>query len=99
MLTRHVSRQLAGYCDGQLTAGEARRIDEHLAVCERCRQERDDIRFAAGLVRQLTTVAAPVPLWDAIDAQLNATIDPKSFTFTPPKGVQVIDQTNGRGGR
>ena len=71
MLTRHVSRQLAGYCDGQVTAGEARRIDEHLAVCERCRQERDDIRFAAGLVRQLATVAAPVPIWDAIDAQLN----------------------------
>ena len=73
MLTRHVSRQLARYCDGQVPAGEAKRIDAHLAVCERCRQERDDIRFAAALVRQLAVVAAPAPIWDAIDAQLDAT--------------------------
>ena len=72
MLTRHVSRQLARYCDGQVAAGEARRIDAHLAVCARCRQEHDDIRFAAGIVRQLAGVAAPAPIWDAIDAQLGA---------------------------
>jgi predicted anti-sigma-YlaC factor YlaD len=68
----HVSRQLARYCDGQVTPDEARRIDAHLTSCERCRRERDDIRFAAGLVRQLAVVAAPVSVWHAIDTQLDA---------------------------
>lgn len=71
MLTLHVSRQLARYCDGQVTVDEARRIDAHLARCERCRRERDDIRFAAGLVRQLTAVNAPASIWPAIDARLD----------------------------
>jgi len=67
----HVSRQLARYCDGQATPDEARRIEAHLASCERCRRERDDIRFAAGLVRQLAVVTAPVSVWHAIDTQLD----------------------------
>jgi hypothetical protein len=71
LLRRHVSRQLARYCDGQVTAGEARRIEAHLARCERCRRERDDIQFAAGLMRQLAVVPAPVSVWNAIDAQLD----------------------------
>ena len=72
MLTMHVSRQLARYCDGQAAPDEARRIEAHLTSCERCRRERDDIRFAAGLVRQLAVVTAPVSVWHAIDAQLEA---------------------------
>jgi predicted anti-sigma-YlaC factor YlaD len=72
LLTRHVSRQLARYCDGQVTADEARRIDAHLASCARCRRARDDIRFAAGLVRQLAVVAAPAFVWPGIAAQLDA---------------------------
>lgn len=71
MLTRHVSRQLARYCDGQVSADEGRRIDAHLASCARCRRERDDIRFAAGLVRQLAVVEAPAFVWPGIAAQLD----------------------------
>jgi hypothetical protein len=67
----HVSRQLARYCDGQATPDEARRIEAHLTSCERCRRERDDIRFAAELVRRLAVVTAPVSVWHAIDTQLD----------------------------
>jgi hypothetical protein len=74
VLTRHVSRQLARYCDQQVTAAEAARIEAHLAACERCRRERDEIRFAAGLVRQLAVVAAPSSVWHAIDAGLDARV-------------------------
>jgi hypothetical protein len=68
----HVSRRLARYCDGQATPDEARRIEAHLTSCERCRREHDDIRFAAGLVRQLAVVTAPISVWHAIDTQLDA---------------------------
>jgi predicted anti-sigma-YlaC factor YlaD len=70
----HVSRQLARYCDGQVTTDEARRIEAHLTSCERCRRERDDIRFAAGLVRQLAVVTAPGSIWQSIDAKLDAAV-------------------------
>ena len=67
----HVSRHLARYCDGQATPDEARRIEAHLTSCERCRRERDDILFAAGLVRQLAVVTAPVSIWHGIDTHLD----------------------------
>ena len=54
---------------------------------------------ANGLIRQFE-VTEPSGLVRRIrltDAQLNATVDAKSFTFTPPKGVQVIDQTRASG--
>ena len=59
------------------------------------------IEDATGLIRQfeITEPSGLVRRIRLIDAQVNATVDPKSFTFTPPKGVQVIDQTNGRGGQ
>ena len=68
----HVSRELARYCDGQATPDEARRIEAHLTSCDRCRRERDDMLFAAGLVRQLAVVTAPVSVWHGIDSQLDA---------------------------
>jgi hypothetical protein len=63
MLTRHVSRTLARYCDGQLSAAEARAVEAHLASCARCRAERDEIQFAAGLLRQLKVVSPPDAVW------------------------------------
>ncbi|MCA9256871.1 MAG: outer membrane lipoprotein carrier protein LolA [Phycisphaerales bacterium] len=32
------------------------------------------------------------------DVKLNESIDPKTFTFTPPPGVEVQDMTNAKGG-
>jgi len=83
----HVSGQLARYCDGQAAPEEVRRIEAHLTSCERCRRERDDIRFAAGLVRQLAVVTAPVSVWHAIDAQIDAprrgSEQPRGWTLAP----------------
>ena len=72
MWRRHVSRQLAQYCDGQLGPAETRAVDVHLATCARCRAERDDIQFAARLIRQLEVVTAPAPLWNELGQQLDA---------------------------
>ncbi|HEV8184009.1 MAG TPA: zf-HC2 domain-containing protein, partial [Candidatus Angelobacter sp.] len=33
---RHVTRQLSGYIDGQLTPEVRAKIDEHLRLCGRC---------------------------------------------------------------
>jgi anti-sigma factor RsiW len=68
VLTWHASRSLARYADGDLPAGEARRVDDHLASCARCRTELEEIRFASGLLRQLTIVPAPASVWSSIEA-------------------------------
>jgi anti-sigma factor RsiW len=70
VFTRHVSRQLAQYCDGQLTAAEARAVERHLVSCARCCAERDEIQFTAGVLRQLTSVTAPASVWNGIAARL-----------------------------
>jgi hypothetical protein len=68
--SKHVSQQLARYCDGQVPPAKAAAIESHLARCARCRADHDDIVFAGRLVRQLATAAAPPDLWAQIEAQL-----------------------------
>jgi hypothetical protein len=69
---RHPSRDLFGYCDGALPEPEARAIEQHLASCERCRRERDEILFAASLLHHVNVVRAPDTVWPAIAAELDA---------------------------
>ena len=71
MLSRHVEKLLTRYCDGELSAADAQRVDAHVATCDRCRHTLEDIRFSATLVRQLSTVAAPPTVWTGIDAALS----------------------------
>lgn len=56
---------------------------------------------ANGLIRQfeITEGSGLVRRIRMIDARVNATLEPAAFTFTPPKGVKVIDQTGRSGTR
>jgi outer membrane lipoprotein carrier protein len=56
----------------------------------------DDV---TGLIRQFEIVepSGLVRRIQVTDATLNGPLAGDAFTFTPPKGVQVIDQTGGRG--
>ena len=53
----------------------------------------------SGLIRQfeITEPSGLLRRIRLIDARVNAAVNAASFSFTPPKGVQVIDQTGGRG--
>jgi hypothetical protein len=73
MLTRHPSRLLAQYCDGQLLPDQKRNVEAHLITCERCRRERDDILFAASLLRQMTVASPPASVWHDLDRRLRET--------------------------
>jgi len=56
---------------------------------------------ANGLIRQfeITEPSGLVRRIRMVDARVNAKVDSGAFSFTPPKGVKVIDQTTGRSGR
>ena len=67
MTLRHPSRWIPAYCDGQLPPKKARAMAEHLARCERCRREYDEVRFAAELLREMPIVPAPDNVWAGIE--------------------------------
>ena len=68
---RHVSRLLPLVESGDLPEAARGRVDRHLAGCARCREELADIRSAAGVMRQVTRVAAPDAIWDGLNDALD----------------------------
>jgi predicted anti-sigma-YlaC factor YlaD len=70
MFTRHVSRDLARYADGDLAPTESRVIEAHLAGCDGCRAALAEYRFAAGLVRQLSVAPVPAWIWTSLEHSL-----------------------------
>ncbi len=71
MLRRHVSRQLAAHIDGKLAAIHLPRVELHLARCERCRTEREMVRFGMLSLDHLSTAQAPDAIWVSIDRALS----------------------------
>ncbi len=70
MFSRHVSSLLPPYVDGELGSEEMRRIEMHLARCERCRQESGLIQSGMALREHLQSVHAPNSIWMAIEAAI-----------------------------
>ena len=91
MFNKHVIKKLSAYCHSELPPEDARRVGEHMLVCERCRKEFDDIKLGVQLAEQLPIVEAPAELWSEIDALLeksrNVALQPKParawFGLTP----------------
>ncbi|MDE3078158.1 MAG: zf-HC2 domain-containing protein, partial [Chloroflexota bacterium] len=55
----HVTELLSPYLDGQVTAGERRQVERHLAACASCREELGSLRQVVALVRQLPQQPLP----------------------------------------
>jgi len=72
MFARHVSGLLAPYCRGEATPAQRRRVEAHLARCERCRGELEGFRLAEACLSRLPLVQAPEQLWGRIEAGLAA---------------------------
>jgi hypothetical protein len=68
MLDRHVSDQLAAYLDGEVSVSGRARVESHVAHCERCRHELEQIRVSTTALQLLPVVSAPPGLWEAIDS-------------------------------
>lgn len=70
IFTRHISGQLAAHLDGELAPREARQAEIHLGQCARCREEREQVRFAMAVLEELPLVEAPEAMWAPIAAAL-----------------------------
>jgi FecR protein/Putative zinc-finger len=66
MLTRHISRRLAAYIDGQLAHRPARQAELHIGQCARCRAEYEQVKVGMATLESLHLVEAPEAIWLSI---------------------------------
>ena len=69
---RDRARMLGSYLDGELEASKLIEIDEHVAVCETCREEVQLLRAMRGSLRRVVRTASPGGLRDRIGAAMLA---------------------------
>src|ERR1041384_6745102 len=68
MFRQHVGKNLTAYCHDELAPVEARRVAEHLLVCQRCRSEYEAIKLGGALMRELPAAHAPETIWPQLEA-------------------------------
>ena len=56
---RHRRDDLSAYIDGQLDTRRREAVESHLAGCASCRQELEELRVVAGLLRRVSQAEAP----------------------------------------
>ncbi len=64
------TERLSDFDLGLLSAKDARELERHLAVCERCRAELEALRRTAQAASELELVRAPQDLWARIEKRL-----------------------------
>src|ERR1700727_826160 len=70
MFTRHVSRQIAAYIDGELNLEKAERVERHAAQCADCRGERELVEVGMEALDRLASIDPPEAVWRSIEAAL-----------------------------
>ena len=72
MFSRHVTRDISAYCQGELPAEESRQFAEHIISCAKCRREFEEIKLGIRLAEQLPLVGAPDSLWAGVKAAVGS---------------------------
>jgi len=72
MFSRHVTKDISAYCQGELPAESSRQFAEHIISCAKCRREFEEIKLGTRFAEQLPQVSAPETLWNEIEASLGA---------------------------
>jgi len=96
-----VIQRLGTYLDGELPAQDAEAVRVHLAECERCRTQLDELQAVVQPLQASRSVEAPPELWDAIEARLDAE-EPTAIqlpTTRTERGEPSPDMATSTGGR
>ena len=70
MFSNHVTRNVSAYCNGELSAEESRRFNEHVMACAKCRAQLEDIKLGVKFAEQLPSFSAPENLWSNVETKL-----------------------------
>ena len=78
MKERHVLSLLFPYMDDELSDGERRSVEEHLARCARCRAEMEYTRRVRALLRRSTHETMRPYFWSRLTARLEREAAPRA---------------------
>ena len=70
MFSKHVTKDISAYCQGELSSEESKHFAEHIISCVKCRTEFEEIKFGIKLAEQLPQLSAPDSLWHEVDSLL-----------------------------
>jgi hypothetical protein len=77
MFTRHISRNLAAYLDGQLAPPEVRQTERHLRQCPQCKADYEEITRGMEIIQNLPSAEAPEAIWKSIEAAFQKNPSPQ----------------------
>src|SRR5690349_8274119 len=72
MFSRHVTKDISAYCQGELSVEASRQFAEHIIACAKCRREFEEIKSGIRLAEELPLVAAPETLWTRVEASVGS---------------------------
>ena len=67
MWHRHVGKDLVAFCEGELEGQLAKRIEEHLRACRRCRKEYERVARGVFLAKHLSRPASSTLSWSDVE--------------------------------
>src|SRR5688572_1527560 len=70
MFSKHVTKDISAYCQGELSSEESKRFAEHIISCVRCRTKFEEIKLGIKLAEQLPQLTAPDSLWHEVESAL-----------------------------
>src|SRR5215213_5133441 len=70
MFSKHVTKDISAYCQGELSSEESKLFAEHIISCVKCRTEFEEIKLGIKLAEQLPRLSAPDSLWHEVDSLL-----------------------------
>ena len=76
MFSKHVTKDISAYCQGELSNEESKHFAEHIISCVKCRTEYEEIKFGIKLAEQLPQLSAPDSLWHEVDSLLGKDVAP-----------------------
>ena len=92
MSTDRYTNRLGDYVDGTLSDRERQLLETHLAACEACRTEVEELTRIRKAARALPRLNPPEHLWTQIEASLRArqsTLQPRSTWWSWSGGLAM----------
>ncbi len=77
----HINNKLAAYLDEELDARIRAQVEEHLNVCQRCRQELEEIRLGAIYAQKRPMFTPSEKVWENLEKEIIANRNTKSSHF------------------
>jgi hypothetical protein len=71
MFSRHVTKDISAYCNGELSPEASKQFAEHIISCVKCRTRFEEVKLGVKLAEHLPQLSAPDHLWSGLEPLLN----------------------------